>query len=206
MLSLVIDEPVTQQDNIKEYIYLRAIDFLFGGDTVMEIRNKNLEIERTGEVLTYWYDRPYISPKLRKQLSAANVLIVPEEDNSSVNGPVFPSGTDELFSFLKEHCPDGIIPEICIEDGDFRELDLRHDILYICKLAVDYIIAPIIVNILYDYIKYRIANKRDVTLKTQFIISKPDGSAIKYKYNGPAEQFLDVLEAHISILRESSDV
>jgi hypothetical protein len=146
--------------------------------------------ESVEESFGFWLNKPYISDELRSVLSSANVLIVPYEGFRELDTRVFPVGTEEIFSELKSHVDNGVVPEICIEDKDYRELALHSDLLIIGTFIVTTFAAPTFVNIVSEWVNNRLGFKKESTnVKIELTVAKSDGTAGRILYEGPAKEF-----------------
>lgn len=155
---------------------------------------KNIfEIKDTQESILNWIKKLYISQRLQQQLSHVNILITPTENVHGHEGPVFPLGTEELFLFLKENASDELIPEICIEDKDYVELMEHWDLFTVGSLIVTCIVAPLVVNLIYDYVKNRVGLRLfETQVKLDLTIGR-DGNSTNMHYEGPAEELRETL-------------
>jgi len=155
-----------------------------------------------GEVLTikddahgfgYWLERPYVSAELREQLVQANVLIVPVERFRQHEGPLFTTGTEELFHFLRAQSPGGVVVDICIEDNDYQEYSLHDATIEIAHLVIGSLVLPLVVHVLWRFIEKRLTKGRG-TVKAELTVVEPDGQASTLRYDGPAEEFNQALQ------------
>jgi hypothetical protein len=157
-------------------------------------RQEPLRVEETAHGFEYWLGRPWLSADLREQLGRANVLIVPVEKFRDHEGPVFTQGTEELFHFLKEQGPDGVVVDVCVEDQDFQEYALHHETIEIAEIVFRWAIWPILINLISAYISFRLGKRRG-TVKVTLTAEDPDGQARSFRYDGPAEDFKTVMQA-----------
>jgi hypothetical protein len=161
----------------------------------MQLENESyknvFEMEDSQESFLEWINKPYISSNLRDQLAKSNLLIIPREGVRENIGPVFPSGTEELFIFLKENAGEDLRPEICIEDDDYVELIEHWDLFTVGHLLVNDFVAPLVVNLIYDFIKSRVGPRMSKT-QAKFDLTIIDDS-IHMHYEGPAEEIRETL-------------
>lgn len=156
-----------------------------------ESYENTFEVKKTQESFSDWLNKPYISPNLQKSLVTANLLIIPIEGVRDYKGPVFPDGTADLFLYLKENAQNKIIPEICIDDEDYVELVMHWDLITIGTIIVTDLVAPLAVNIIYDFLKARLGQKFSKThVKIEIIIDK-EGQSTHIFYEGPSEELSD---------------
>jgi len=153
-------------------------------------KEPDLTVEDTTKDFQYWLNRPYIGAELRKQLAAANFLVVPREGFRERTEPVFPVGTESLYDFIKNQASDGMKPDICIEDNDYRELALHSTLLIIGGFIVTSLVAPVVVNVISEYIKKKMGpDHADGTVKCDITVVDENGAAKKITYEGPATTF-----------------
>lgn len=143
-----------------------------------------------------WIDRPYIGEELRRQLAGANVLIVPSEgflERTDLRH--FPTGTEELFHFLRENAPENLSVDICIEDADYRELALHADWLMIATTVVTSVAAKVTAELIWKYIQQRVGSRsKDTSVKSQLIVVDAErGLSLQLSYEGPANEYRAVI-------------
>ena len=156
-----------------------------------ESYEKTFKVKKTQESFSDWLNKSYISPNLQKSLDTANLLIVPIEGVRNYEGPVFPDGTADLFLFLKKNAQDKVIPEICIDHEDYVELVMHWDLITVGTIIVTNLVAPLTVNLIYDFLKTRFGQKFSKThVKIELIIEK-DGQSTHIFYEGPSKEFSD---------------
>lgn len=156
-----------------------------------ESYEKVFEVCEAQDSFSDWLNKPYISQSLREKLSEANLLIVPIDDINHYKGPVFPSGTEELFLFLKENATNGMIPEICIEEEDYVELVQHWDLITIGSMILSCVLVPLAINFIYDYIKSHYGSKLSKTQVKLEITIEDNKTHIHYK--GPVEELLETI-------------
>ena len=163
-----------------------------------------ISISVCDESFETWITKPYINAELRPSLRKADLLIVPREKIRNLQGPVFPAGTEDLYFFLKEKLPD-YHPEICISDEQYQEYAFHGVMLIIGGFIVTVLAAPIFVNVVSEYINKQLALKsepgKSVDVKFEMSIIESDGTAKKIKYDGPAEQFQQLMEKEVAVSR-----
>ena len=142
-----------------------------------------------------WVDREFISDDLRKQLRKADILIVPTESFNRPGVPVFPEKTDELFDFLKRDLPEGLDVDICIEDGDYKGLALYADLVIIPSFVVMYIVLPILLNLVSNYIYQKISKPESRNIKTTITVVNENGQSKNLSYEGPVDGFGSIIDA-----------
>ena len=128
-------------------------------------RKKKMKIETTNESFESWINEPYISPELKNELTNSNVLFVPEKVNMGElkNKLSFYSDMLSFHDFLQEKNNENLAMGICIEEEDYSELILHSDILRLGEIIVEWVILPLLINYLYDFIK--IKRKKEIQVK-----------------------------------------
>lgn len=157
-------------------------------------KEASLTIDDTDESFEAWADRDYISDDLSNRLKSADVLIVPREGFRDVGGPVFPVKTAELFSHLDQNLPDDIEVEICIEDEDYREVALHHELVEIGTIFLTDVSLPIVINLLSDYIKMKWGSLFEDRGVRVILEVEDDSKSKSFTYEGKPEHFSDISE------------
>ena len=161
-----------------------------------------ITIEESEYSNDYWLSRPYISKELNVELKKANVLLIPHEKFRDFEEPVFNAGSDELLQFIKEHKNDAIIPEICIEDEDYRELSLHSVSIVLGKFIVSSIISGVFINLVSEYLKKVLfddkdADKAEVSFEMHVI--EPGKITKRIRYKGPEKTFKEVVGKSLNL-------
>ena len=162
-----------------------------------------LIVELSQETFQTFINRPYISSELRERLSGANVLLIPNEGYGGKKELVyFPSGTAELFHFLEERKTENLNVDICIEEKDYKEVALHFDWLMLASFVVTSLVAPLIVNLLTEYIKKRQGKREPDTIvkHTLVVCDEKEGRYVCLSYEGPAPKYHDTMLNAISNL------
>ena len=145
-----------------------------------------------------WISRSYAS-NLPRDASQADILLVPQEGFRQNTGPVFPVGTEEFFHFLKDHLPSDVNCEICINDEAYREIALHFDVISIASLVVSLVAAPLVVNLITEYVKQRWPlTGKDSQLKVQLSVEHDmagDRKSLSISYEGNANDFPTAMKA-----------
>ncbi|MDJ0619573.1 MAG: hypothetical protein QNJ63_23000 [Calothrix sp. MO_192.B10] len=147
-------------------------------------------VEKSDLSFKTWLAKPYISDELRQQLLKSNVLLLPQENFREGTGIIFPIGTDEIFSDLRENAPDDVCIDILIEDSDYKEIALFSDPLIILGgFIVTSIVAPIFVNLLSDYlIKKRLIQKTASQIRIEILV-EGNKETTRVFYEGSVSDF-----------------
>jgi hypothetical protein len=147
-------------------------------------------VEKSDLSFNTWLAKPYISNHLRQQLSQSNILLLPLENFREGTGLIFPIGTDEIFSYLKENSPDEVSVDILIEDNDYKEIALFSDLLILVgSFIVTSLVAPLFVNLVSDYfIKKRLPQKTDNQMRIEILVENHKETTRVF-YEGPVSDF-----------------
>jgi hypothetical protein len=147
-------------------------------------------VEKSETSFDAWLSKPYISDQLRRQLSKSNVLLLPQEDFREGTGIIFPLGTDEFFSYLRENAPEKVEVDILVEDSDYKEIALFSDLLIILgSFFVTSIVAPIFVNLVSDYlVKKKLPKKTTNQVRIEILVERDEGTTRVF-YEGSVSDF-----------------
>jgi hypothetical protein len=157
--------------------------------------------ESSKESFDFYMGRPYIGEDLRTRLLAADALIIPNEGYGERTELVyFPSGTSDLYQFLADKNIEGLKIEICIEDDDYKEIALHYDWLSIAGFVVTALVAPLVVELIADYIKEHLGKRvPETNVKSKLIVLEEKGGRnIIYTYEGPASEYQKIMSDAIS--------
>ena len=155
------------------------------------------EITISGETKTfqYWKTQPYITDKAVKDaVDRANVLIVPREKMHNADGPIFSSDVPSVLEYLESTAPKELRIAVAVDEDKYREAVLHGLLLILGTFVVTAIAAPIVAQLIANYIQKRIDNsKGNNTVRFSITVVAPDGSGKRLEYDGPAEQFRDLV-------------
>lgn len=166
-----------------------------------EQKQPQLRIQPSNETFHGFIERGLISEDTRERISKANVLMIPNEGYVERADLIyFPSGTSELYQFLKENQSEELSIDICLEEKDYKEVALHADWLMLAGFIVTSIVAPLFVDLLGEYIKRHLGKRESGTcVKSRLIIREDkDGRYIDYTYEGPASEYRNVMSRAIS--------
>lgn len=150
--------------------------------------------EATKQNFSFWLHRPYISQKLRNKLLTSDILIVPDEGIRDFKLPMFPVKTEEIFTFLRNNIPSDYQIDICIEDDDYKELALHHDLRKIGRFIVTVAVLPVLVSLLSSYLQDKMKHTDSGrAINVEIIVQEKDGSARILKYEGRPEDFRETI-------------
>lgn len=152
-------------------------------------------ITDSSENFDTWINRKYISEELKNNLKKANILLVPNEGFRDKNIPVFPVKSEELFTYIKNRLPLDFKVDICIKDEDYKELALHTDLVILGSFVVTILAAPILVNIISEYIKQKILkDKEKRRVKVSLTVVDEEGKSKNLTYEGNTENFGGIIE------------
>jgi hypothetical protein len=149
----------------------------------------------SNETIESWSKRSYIGKELREKLVKADALIIPKEDyGDDADMRFFPEGTEHLISFLQRKEGDQYI-DICIEEGDYKELAEHVDLIVIAGAIVTTVCAPVLVNLISEYLQQRLDKRAsETTVKASLTISDASsGKSISLTYEGPASTYKGIM-------------
>ena len=130
-------------------------------------------------------------PEFKKQLSKANVLIIPYEKDSK-NNNIFPVGTTEIYLYLQQKSSNQVKLNIATKDENYVELAQHSDLVILPTIIVTYAILPILTGLISNYIYDRLKPDNSV-IKSEIIITDEKGNNIRIKFNGPAKEYENTL-------------
>ena len=130
-------------------------------------------------------------PEFKKQLSIANVLIIPYEKNSK-NNNIFPVGTTEIYQYLQQKSPSQVKLDIATKDENYVELAQHSDLVILPTIIVTCAILPILTGLISNYISDRLKHDSSV-IKSEIIITDEKGNNKVIKFNGPAKEYKHTL-------------
>lgn len=150
-----------------------------------------LIVEEANETIETWINKPFISDETRNQLIDSNFLIVPREGFRDIEYPVFPVGTEELFGYLRENATDALVPDICIDEQEYKELALHSDLYIIGSFIMEHLAAPLAVSLLDAYIKNKLGSKEEkASVNVEItVVQEGNKKATRIHYQGPAKEF-----------------
>jgi hypothetical protein len=122
---------------------------------------------------------------------AASIVLVPEDGFRDFAGPVFPEGTINFLTFLRDHTQSPV--EILIDDPDYAEVAIHFDILRLATMIVEEVVAPIVLSVIAAYMKDWLGSRMSRTeVRAKLLVHHKDDTkeqTIQYSYEGPADKF-----------------
>lgn len=165
--------------------------------------SKKITIETCAENSAYWASRPYLGAKTRASIAVADVLLVPQEGFRGEDVRSFPVGTESFYSHLRDKLGDKHVIDLAIEEEEYKELALHSALIVLGTLVLKYVVAPIAVKVVADYIGQKLrgeAKKEAATVRFEMIVQEETASgirAVKISYDGPALEFQQAMEGAI---------
>lgn len=143
----------------------------------------------------------------RAELMGKHVLLMPETGYLDVKEWYFPGGTYDLVQFLQDNESDELSIGICLEDNDFQELVLRHDVIPLVSFVVQHAAFPLLVQLVSHYLLSKYGKKlNDSNLRTSWnVIDEQEGKSYTFIYDGPASEFSDAVSAMMKTSHSSPD-
>ena len=175
-------------------------------DHKSESIEKTFSAKNSSDDFNTWLKKDYISDELRTSLRKANLLSVPMEQFRGTQIRVFTAGTVDFLNYLRDNSTKMIQPEFCSEEKEYQELVLHNDLIVFGPYVLQNVILPLFVNMIYDYIKSRIARKTAKTdMKLELVVVYRDNKSINIKYEGPVDSFRETMKTIENIKEEDMD-
>jgi len=155
----------------------------------------SLNLSETDKARSYWVSRPYVADSLRTAIQASDILLIPEEGIRDIQDPLFPSGTEAFFRYLRDNAPRDMVVEICVSDERYQELSLNFDLVMLGSILVTSLALPVIKDLIAGYLKERLGKKRGETAQVQVSIKIEAGErTFSFDYKGPVSKLEDAVE------------
>jgi len=165
-----------------------------------------LSTNQTERTLQYWSSLDSLSAETQRAVQKASVLIVPQNGFRDHTGPVFPTGTVELFRLLRERSPQSATVEIAVDEPQYKELTLHYDLVTLAGVVVEYVVAPVVAGLLVEYLKVRLGDRFSKSeVEASITVDQSDGvshRAWEIKYKGPAPTFENTVQRAIAALAQ----
>lgn len=155
-----------------------------------------LKAHISNQTLSNWVSHSNLSANLKTKLQNVNVLLIPRigylPDDKT---PVFPSGTSDIFQFIKSNKTDAIIIDAGTDDESYKELGLHFDVMSIVNMIVHIEVArEVFGGLVVEYITSKLGNRASETnLQMKFSIQEDD-TVVDFSYDGPASQYKDTIK------------
>lgn len=165
----------------------------------------NYEIN-AGEGRDHWLARAYVPLDLRGELEKADVLLLPQEGFREFDGPLYPVGTEELLSALKEGASDAFSVDVTVSEDDYKELALHSEWVILASVFVGTsVVVPTVVSLISEYLKRRIWKNEGQGLKMRLLVEQREEGrtqCLEVFYEGPAHDFENSMASALDSLRD----
>lgn len=171
--------------------------------------NTSLQVKRSSRTFGFWLNQSCISDDLRRQLTKANVLIVPQLGYLDYEGPLFPTATEEFFHFLREHKSDEFAVDICIDDSCFKSLVRFHDDLYLATAIIMPVVGPIFAHYVKRFIDSKLGTRASKTrIKSEVVIENREttGESTRVSYEGLASDYDEYVGSTLRLVTSTKDL
>jgi hypothetical protein len=147
--------------------------------------------KETNAGFEYWTSRPYQDEALRAEIRRATVLLVPREDVSEHDGPLFAEGTADLFAYLKENSAEPV--ELATSDNDYRELGLYHDHIVITEVLLQWVLLPVVTSLLANWLWSKFHREVNRTTRITLTVEEQhegQTSRVRLEIEGPVPEVM----------------
>lgn len=156
-----------------------------------KIPEKTFEVTDTKITFDRVCEREYIPVEYKKDIQAANLLLIPDENRYGEGELLFPETTRDFFQFMKDASESDIVPEIAMSDDAFRRLELHSETIVLATMIVKDVVLPIVLGMisayLYDWAKRHRRNADDLSAEVNVVVEKTEtGTSKMLSYKGPA--------------------
>jgi len=136
-------------------------------------------------------DKPYF-----QELYNADILVLPYKSFKEYNSPVFSEETESFVYHAKNELlnkPANI--ELFMQDDKYEELELHADTVNIPLLIWDYLVHPIAIGLVVNYVTGLIKQRnQQVDIKLESIITKNEKSR-KISFSGSINDWKEAMES-----------
>lgn len=176
-----------------------AADRLFPRHETPTVEVAESELSRTSLL-----GKPYLDEAARERVRAANLLLIPHEGFREEAAVTFPTATEELFTFLRDNAPAGMVVEAAITEGQDHELGLHFDVMTIANLFLEHAIADTAVVLVADWLRQHLGKRHGQTeVDSSLYVQGEDGMMVHVRYRGPTSNYESTIRAALS--RDLSD-
>ena len=165
-----------------------------------EIIEETLKVKECSETFETIYEKEYFPRELIDEIKRANVLLIPDYvKREDKEGYVFPECTQEFLEYVRDNGSDNLIPDIAINDEDFKKLELHSAAISIVTFVVTGIMLPMMINLvsnyLYDQAKKMHREKKDVSARVNIITTEEGKKSKMISYEGPVSGIEEALNS-----------
>jgi hypothetical protein len=160
-----------------------------------------LSICETDENLGKWTANSFTPLSAAGDAEDCNVLVVPFTNHMRDKSLVyFPGGTRELLLEFSRSEVSELSSGISSTDKDYVELDLHSDSIHFAKLVVEWLVAPVVVGLLVNFLVQTFGRRFGKGHVTSTLVLSCDGDkkSIELKYDGPASTYEAAMREAIS--------
>lgn len=170
-----------------------------------KIPEKTFEITDTKITIARVCEREYIPVEYKKDIQAANLLLIPDENRYSEGELLFPEATRDFFQFVKDASGSDVVPEIAMSDAGFQRLELHSETIILATMIVKNVVLPIalgmISSYLYDWAKRHRKNTDDLSAEVNVVVEKTEtGTSKMLSYKGPVSGVKETFDSVASTL------
>ena len=152
---------------------------------------------------------PDFNENTKKNITDADVLIVPKFfERRGQNLRRFPEGVSDFSKLATQELRDYSV-RFCENEGDEGSYIQRSAIITIATLLISYVLLPLVVNFVSNYIYYKFLGRRKLDESTQSvsleIIVEENGKFKKISYMGPVMGLEDIPSVYTKTIGENND-
>jgi hypothetical protein len=147
-----------------------------------------VSVSPTDQAKAYWLSLG-LGQGLEAQLEAADVLIVPEKSQREGVSFYFHQDAGALYQFLQQKLSGVASVELCANDSEYVEIALHSSVFRLGGFLVTVVVAPLLVNLLSDYISDQLKAKPTDVVEATIIVEDHECKAFKLSYKGEAQGF-----------------
>jgi len=122
------------------------------------------------------------------ELKKFQMLFLPSRKYHNEEGYFFYSATRDFYLTCKNKSPDNHF-DFCTEKGSYQNLSLHSNELFLGTLLVKYVVLPIFINLLSDYIYENLKNSDDKVSVNIIIENDETGKSHEITFRGTKADF-----------------
>jgi hypothetical protein len=150
--------------------------------------NNLLSISDTEQGRAFWLGQGLARQHLER-VSAADVLIVPLKDFREGVPFVFHQDTAGLFHFLANSLDGQATIEVVADDDEYMELALHSASHRFSTIIVNYVLAPLVINLLSNYLYDTVKAKPGDSVELNIVIEDHECRSMRVGFKGEAKDF-----------------
>lgn len=163
--------------------------------------NENITVKNISIDLDYWLDFQSIPQEERNRVKTAKVVLLPANYPDAPHA--FASDTEVFLAYCRKHLGNDI--NICVTEDDFTQLEMNSAVLRIGVVLVKYVVLPLFLNVLANFVYDKIKNKpkenetemeclAPPTVSFKLIVDDENGKTKEFSYEGPADDVKKVTD------------